>query len=54
MAAASHSPQFAKKAGIKQNVAREFNMADAKTGILKKKKKAKMQTGGAPGNAANV
>ena len=28
MAAASHSPEFAKKAGIPQSVAQEFNQAD--------------------------
>ena len=37
MAAAAHSPAFAKKVGIPQSVARDFNKADAKTGILKKK-----------------
>ena len=37
MAAAAHSPSFAKKVGVPQSVAREFNKADAKTGILKKK-----------------
>lgn len=39
MAAAAHDPKFAKKAGVPQSVAKEFNKADAKTGILKKKKK---------------
>lgn len=29
MAAAAHSPAFAKKAGISQKVAKEFNAADA-------------------------
>ena len=28
MAAAAHNPQFAKKAGIPQSVAKEFNAAD--------------------------
>jgi hypothetical protein len=28
MAAAAHSPAFAKKAGVPQSVAREFNQAD--------------------------
>jgi hypothetical protein len=37
MAAAAHSPAFAKKAGIPQSVAKDFNQADKKTGILKKK-----------------
>ncbi len=35
MAAAAHNPAFAKKVGIPQKVAKEFNKADAK------KKKAK-------------
>lgn len=30
MAAAAHNPAFAKKAGIKQSVAKEFNRADAR------------------------
>jgi len=38
MAAAAHNPAFAKKAGVPQGVAKEFNLADAKTGILRKKK----------------
>jgi hypothetical protein len=38
MAAAAHNPAFAKKVGIPQKVAKEFNQADAKTGILRKKK----------------
>lgn len=41
MAGAAHNPAFAKKMGIPQGVAKEFNQADAKTGILKKKKKVK-------------
>lgn len=44
MAGAAHSPAFAKKVGIPMGVAREFNKADAKTGILRKK--GKKQTGG--------
>ena len=39
MAGAAHDPVFAKKVGIPQGVAKEFNQADAKTGILRKKKK---------------
>ena len=39
MAAAAHNPAFAKKAGVPRGVAKEFNQADAKTGILRKKKK---------------
>ena len=38
MAAAAHDPSFAKKIGIPRGVAREFNQADAKTGILRKRK----------------
>lgn len=41
MAAAAHNPSFAGKMGIPTGVAKEFNQADAKTGILKKKKKVK-------------
>lgn len=36
MAAAAHNPEFAKKAGIPQSVAKEFNQAD--TARSKKKK----------------
>jgi hypothetical protein len=39
MAAAAHNPKFAKKTGVPPGVAKEFNQADAKTGILRKKKK---------------
>jgi hypothetical protein len=39
MAAAAHDKAFADKAGVAQGVAKEFNQADAATGILKKKKK---------------
>lgn len=39
MAAAAHNTSFAKKMGISQAVAQEFNQADAKIGILRKKKK---------------
>ena len=35
-AAAAHDPKFAKKVGISAKVAKEFNKADAKTGILRK------------------
>lgn len=41
MAGAAHDPKFAKKVGIPQSVAREFNQADKRTGILRKKKQAK-------------
>jgi hypothetical protein len=39
MAAAAHNPAFAKKVGIPESVAKEFNQADKRTGILRKKKK---------------
>ena len=39
MGAAAHNPAFAKKMGIPRGVAKDFNTADAKTGILRKKKK---------------
>jgi hypothetical protein len=38
MAAAAHNAAFAKKVGIPQKVAREYNRADKKTGKLKSKK----------------
>lgn len=41
MAASAHDPAFAKKVGVPQAVAKEFNQADAKTGILRKKGKPK-------------
>ena len=46
MAMAAHNPKMAKKTGVPQGVAKEFNMADAKTGILRKKKKGKGETDG--------
>lgn len=39
MAAAAHNPEFAGKVGVPQAVAKEFNKADARTGILRKKGK---------------
>lgn len=36
MAAAAHDPKFAKKVGVPQSVAKEFNKADAGTKILKR------------------
>lgn len=39
MAAAAHNPAFAKKVGIPPGVAKDFNDADSKTGMLKRKKK---------------
>lgn len=34
MAAAAHNPAFAKRVGVPQSVAREFNQADAGGGLL--------------------
>lgn len=39
MAAAAHNPQFAKKVGIPQKVAKEFNAADKGSGKIKPKGK---------------
>jgi len=39
MAAAAHNPKFAKKLGIPVKVAKEFNRADAGTGIIAKTQK---------------
>jgi hypothetical protein len=39
MAAAAHDPKFAKRVGVPPSVAKEFNKADAKSGILKGKRK---------------
>lgn len=38
MAAAAHDPAFAKKVGVPVKVAREFNQADAGSGILRGKR----------------
>ena len=40
MAAAAHNPKFAKKAGVPQTVAKEFNKADAGGPMLKQGKTA--------------
>lgn len=47
MAAAAHDPEFAKKAGIKQEVAKDFNRADTGTSRLKQamQKRAASQNG---------
>lgn len=37
MAAAAHNPKFAKKMGIPPGVAKEFNQADKRKGILRRK-----------------
>lgn len=36
MAAAAHDPKFAKKVGVPQSVAKEFNKADTGTKLLKR------------------
>jgi hypothetical protein len=41
MAAAAHNPKFAKEAGIRQAVARDFNKADTKSKKLFSKGKGK-------------
>lgn len=38
MAAIAHDPGFAKKVGVPQSVGKDFNQADAGTGILSKKR----------------
>lgn len=53
MAGAAHNPAFAAKMGIPMNVAKEFNRTDAGTGILRRKKKTKPQTGGQTNAGAN-
>ena len=37
MAMIAHDPKAAKRVGVPQSVGRDFNKADAKTGILRKK-----------------
>ena len=41
MAGAAHDPDFAKKVGVPQSVAREFNQADKGKGKIKPKRKKK-------------
>jgi hypothetical protein len=45
MAAAAHNPQFAKKVGVPQSVAKEFNQADQGNRLLKEGDKAKKMQG---------
>jgi hypothetical protein len=40
MAAAAHNPAFAKKVGIPQKVAKDFNLADLGTKIRQRKSKS--------------
>ena len=44
MAAAAHDPDFARRMGIPQSVAKKYNRADAGTGIIKPKRKRKIST----------
>lgn len=46
MAMIAHDPKAAKRTGVPQSVGKEFNQADAKTGILRKKKKPQMPMAG--------
>ena len=39
MAAAAHNPTFARKVGIPQKVAKDFNLADLRSKINKRKSK---------------
>jgi hypothetical protein len=39
MAAVAHDPDFARRVGIPQSVGKEFNAADAGTGILSGKRR---------------
>jgi len=48
MAMIAHDKGAAKRTGVPQPVAKEFNQADAKTGILRKKKRGGQTAGGAP------
>lgn len=41
MAASAHDPVFAKRAGVPTKVAKEFNMADKRSGFLKSAMRAK-------------
>lgn len=41
MAGAAHDPAFAKKVGVPQSVAKDFNRADTGGALLKQKRQAK-------------
>lgn len=45
MAASAHDPKFAKRVGVSQKVAKDFNAADAGTGILKGPRKRRKKSG---------
>jgi len=51
MAAAAHNPSFAKKMSIPQGVAKDFNKADSKTGMLSRALR-KRSTGGTTSGTA--
>lgn len=46
MAAAAHDPAFAKKVGIPQSVAKDFNEADTGTALLKRASKNRVKSSG--------
>lgn len=46
MAAAAHDPEFAKKAGVPQDVAKDYNQSDAGTSRLKQAMKKREQSDG--------
>ena len=48
MAMVAHDRGAAARTGIPQSVAKEFNQADKRTGILRKKKKGGSAAAGAP------
>jgi hypothetical protein len=54
MAAAAHDPKFAKKVGIKQSVAKEFNKADTGTKKLSQAMKNKKTTEALKGNQYKI
>ena len=45
MAAAAHDPKFAKRVGIKQSAAKEFNKADKGSALLKKANRGRSKKG---------
>lgn len=45
MAMIAHDPSAARRTGVPMSVAKDFNAADAKTGILRKKKRPQQDNG---------
>jgi hypothetical protein len=45
MAAAAHDKKFAKRVGVPQKVAKEFNKSDAGTGIIRPKRSDRPRKG---------